>query len=381
MNVPVFPPAPSMELIRTALRSLRAHPGFTALAIALLALGLGANTAIFSVVYGVLLRPLPYPESGELVLARKPPRDPGTPMLGNGDLMPDNELLAWLDAGPKSFRTLAGYGNAGGVLQQGDGAVQVPAATVTGGFFPMLGVTAWRGRLFSDDDLKPGAAPVTVLSYSAWQARFHGADSALGQIAQIDDVPHTIIGVLPPAFEFIDPVQFWRPLPLVPNAPGQLRIKMVRVFGRLLPGTSREAAQRELDAISAGYWDNLSASFGPPGGAEGHRPAMRLPFADSPVQLVPLQEQLARQSRATLWLLSGAGGFVLLIACANLAYLQLARATGRRREAAVRAALGASPWRLAVGLFAENVLLAIAGGALGLLLAWWGAQVLQGQRA
>jgi hypothetical protein len=270
-----------MELYRSALRSLRAHPGFTALAIALLALGLGANTAIFSVVYGVLLQPLPYPQSGELVLARKPPRDPGTPMLGNGDLMPDNELLAWLDAVPKSFRVLAGYGNAGAVLQQGDGAVRVPAATVTGGFFPMLGIVAWRGRLFSADDLKPGAAPVTVLSYGAWQARFHGTDSALGQIAQIDDVAHTIVGVLPPSFEFIDPVQFWRPLPLVPNAPGQLRIKMVRVFGRLLPGTSREAAQRELDGISARFWDNVSASFAPLGAA-GAGPAMRLPFADSP---------------------------------------------------------------------------------------------------
>ena len=416
-----------MDLLRSAFRSLRAHAAFSTLVILLLALGIGANTAIFGVVHAVLLKPLPYPESGDLVMARKPPRDPSVNLPGGGDMMPDNEFLSWLEAVPKSFRSLAAYRNSQATLQRGDGAVRVPAAIVTGNFFPMLGISAWRGRLFEAADLKPGAAPVTVLSYTAWQSRFNGDEAILGQIAKIDDVAHTIIGILPPSFEFTDPVQFWRPLILTPNAPGQLRIQMVRVFGRLLPGTPFSVAQNELDGISDRFWNNLTSSFtnrgpgpgeqrvvngsgpgprensgtagnqrvvrgGPgesrvvngsapqAGPAQGRGPGgggIRLPFVDAKVQLIALQEQLAKQSRTTLWLLLGAVGFVLLIACANIANLQLARAAGRKRDSAVRAALGASPYRLAAELLVENIFLALAGGALGIVFAWWGTQALQ----
>ena len=365
-----------MEVLRSACRSLRAHAGFNALIIALLALGIGANTAIFGVVHAVLLKPLPYPQPGDLVLARKPLRDAAAAQIaGGGDMMPDNEFLAWLEAVPKSFRALAGYRNAAATLQRGDGAIRVPSGSVTAEFFPLLGVSAWRGRLFTADDLKPGAAPTTVLSHGAWQSRFNGNETVLGQIVKLDDVAHTIIGVLPPSFEFTDPVQFWKPLPIVPNAPGQMRIQMMRAFGRLLPGTPLEVAQRELDGISQRYWENLPMFGGRP--APAGAPRMRLPFADSSVQLVPLQEQLVRQSRTTLWLLLGAVALVLLIACANIANLQLARAASRKREAAIRAALGATPGRLAAELLVENLLLALLGGALGVLLAWWGSQLLQ----
>ncbi len=404
-----------MEILKSALRSLRAHPVFSVLVVVLLALGIGANTAIFGVVHAVLLKPLPYPEPGDLVMVRKLPRDAGVQVPGNGDMMPDNEFLAWTEAEPKSFRALAAYRNNTATLQLGDGAVRVTAANVTGGFFPMLGVSAWRGRLFGADDLKPGAAPVTVLSHAAWQSHFNGRDDVLGQIVKLDDVAHTVIGVLPPAFEFTDPVQFWRPLPVTPNAPGQLRIQMVRVFGRLLPGTAPGVARRELEGLSEDFWNNLAAGFGgpgpqgagpggapvpggqprgvggpggpggpvrevtggPPTGSRGPGGGFRLPFADATTQLVTLQEQLVKQSRTTLWLLLGAVGFVLLIACANIANLQLARAAGRQRESAVRAALGASPARLAAELLAENLLLALAGGLAGVLLAWWGTQGLQ----
>jgi predicted permease len=368
-----------MDLIKSALRSLRAHAAFSSLIILLLALGIGANTAIFSVVDAVLLKPLPYPAAGELVLARKPPRDPAMMQLGGGDLMPDSEFRGWLEAQPKSFRTLAGYRNNAATLQLGDGGERVPAAAVTGSFFPLLGVTPWRGRLFADADLRANAPLTTVISYSAWQSHFSGDENVLGRVVKIDDQPHTVIGVLPPSFEFTEPVQFWRPLQITPSAPGQLRIQMIRVFGRLLPGTSRDTAQRELDEISTRFWDNLMSGFGGPRpqGAGDPTRVMRLPFADAKLQLVPLQEQLVKQSRATLWLLLGVVGFVLLIACANIANLQLARTAGRKRESAIRAALGASPARLALELLFENLLLALAGGAGGVLLAGWCTHGLQ----
>lgn len=362
-----------MEPLKSALRQLRAHPVFSCLVILLLAIGIGASTAIFGVVHAVLLKPLPYPQPGELVMARKLPREGSiTTRLGRGDTVPDVEFLSWLEAQPKSFRALAGYTNGTATLQRGDGAVRVSTAAVTDGFFPLLGVSAWRGRLFDAADLKPGATLATVLSYSAWQSRFNGDEGVLGQIVKIDDAAHTVIGVLPPSFEFTEPVQFWRPLQITPSSvPGQLSIlALLHVFGRLQPGARPETAQRELDDASARFWSNL---FPPTGRTAG----FRRPELDAKTQLTPLQEQLARQSRTTLWLLLGAVGFVLLIACANIANLQLARAASRRREAAIRAALGASPTRLAVELLLENVLLALAGGLLGVLLAWWGTQGLQ----
>ena len=480
-----------MELLKAALRSLRAHPLFCALVISLLALGIGANTAIFGVVHAVLLKPLPYPDPGELVLIRKPPRDGNAAsMPGGGVMVSDKDVGAWIEAQPKSFRSFAGYSNTTSTLQVtgGAGALRVPTARVTRGFFPMLGVNAWRGRLIEDEDVKAGATPVAVLSYSAWQSRFNGDEAVLGAVVRIDETAHTIVGVLPPSFEFVDPVQFWRPLVLSGiDRPGQLQISMVRAFGRLFPGTSHEVATRELDGISERFWDNFSASFAagaaqgapgpvpasagqrvisagapasanapasvpnaapppadsspngeprqvvrsasggelpvrrlreggtqvpltdgaelPPGArvvrdggpasvtidataperrvmtrpeggtsssnnndaanvarvvqgspaapsgaqspnvppaANAPAPRVPMPFAGGPAQLVPLQEQLAQQSRTTLWLLLGAVAFVLLIACANIANLQLARTAARKRDAAVRAALGAS---------------------------------------
>lgn len=398
-----------MSLVSHAFRSLRAHPVFSASLIVLLALGIGANTAIFGVVHAVLLQPLPYPDPGHLVVVRKLAKEGAPTPPGGGDFMPDNEFSAWQETPPSSVLQLAAYRSGTVTWQRPEGAIRATSASVTGAFFQMLGLTAWRGRLWQPTDFKAGATPVAILSHALWSSRFNRDDGVLGQIVTLDDVAYTVIGVLPPSFEFVDPVQIWRPLVLTTaGQPGQLRIQMVRAFARLRPEVDASVAQQELDRLSQAFWGTLSSSLGAPrpggpgpgpaptlapppasaptdtrGGAviagvgPSRPPPLRLPFADSATLLLPLQEQLARQARTTLWILLGAVGFVLLIVCANVASLQLARATGRRRDAALRAALGASPGRLAAELLAENLLLALLGGALGLLLAWWGTQALQ----
>jgi len=421
-----------MELLKSALRQLRAHKVATVLIMLLLALGIGANTAIFSVVHAVLLKPLPYPGPGELVLVRKVFPEGVTGLPGGGDRLPDIEFAAWLEAEPKSFRTLAGYRTGTAVLELGDGAAMAAFADVSAGFFPMLGVTAWRGRLFTAGETMPGSPPVAVLSHAKWMAAFNGDDSAIGRIVKLDDIAHTIIGVLPPSFEFVDPADFWRPLPVAGmGRPGEMRIQLITIFGRLLPGTDFAIAERELDGISERYWANPFGGFGgspaagepqpaqgqagpqrqivrqggppptdaavhggpqrqvvreggPPPGTrqvEGPPPGtprmMRSPLAEGKARLAPLQEHLVKQSQATLWLLFGAVALVLLIASANIASLQLARAEGRKREIAVRSALGASPRRLVASLLLENLLLALGGGLLGILFAAWGTQALE----
>lgn len=441
-----------MELLKSAFRQLRAHKTATTVIVLLLALGIGANTAIFSVVDAVLLKPLPYPDPGDLVLVRKIFPENGGIRPGAGDRVPDVEFGAWVEAVPKSFRALAAYRNGNAAFEFGEGAAMVPVADVTDGFFGMLGVTAFRGRLFEPADMIPGATPVTVLSHAKWMSQFNGDDSVIGRVVKLDDVAHTVIGVLPPAFEFVDPAEFWKPLPMAGiGRPGEMQIHLISAFGRLLPGTQPAIAARELDGISERYWENPFGSLmgrtstevhvpgpqpqegpmhrvvreagpapegGPaPGGverrivhesappaAEGEvagggerreiresssapaaasepRPTeMRImmnPLAEGKARLVPLQEHLVQQSRTTLWLLLGAVGLVLLIASANIASLQLARAEGRKSEIAVRSALGASPRRLVTSLLLENLMLALGGGLLGILFAAWGIQGLE----
>ncbi|HEY5553233.1 MAG TPA: ABC transporter permease, partial [Opitutaceae bacterium] len=258
-----------MELLKSALRQLRARKVATALTLLLLAVGIGANTAIFSVVNSVLLEPLPYSEPGDLVLVRKLFPEGGTPIPGGGDRAPDIEFAAWIEAVPKSFRTLAGYRTGTAALELGDSASTVPLADATEGFFPMLGVNAWRGRLPAAADCVPGAPPVAVISNAKWMSQFNGDDSVIGRVVKLDDIAHTVIGVLPPSFEFVDPADFWRPLPMAGmGRPGEMRIQLISIFGRLLPGTDLANAALELDGISERFWQNPFGSFGaPPGGA------------------------------------------------------------------------------------------------------------------
>ncbi len=369
-----------MEIIKSALRQLRAHPTFSLVVILLLALGIGANTAIFTVVNAVLLRPLPFPEPGQLFMARKVAADSTVSIPGGGDQLPGNEFLAMIEGQPKQSRNLAAYRKETLTLQSRDGAAQVPTGAVTANFFALLGVSPWRGRYFTEADTRWEAPMTTVLSYGTWQARYGASEIILGKIVKIDDVPHTVIGIAPAGFEFTDPVQYWRALQLKPAGGGEMRLQIVRVFGRVASGASSESARAELQEFSQRYWTTTQQAMAtqmaafdmrPPAGQGGNV------FSTASIQLMPLQEKLVSQSRATLWLLLAAVGLVLLIACVNIANLQLARAAGRRRDTAVRAALGASPRRLAVEFLMENLLLALGGGVCGIVLAWWGTAALQ----
>ncbi len=364
-----------MNAVRSALRQLRAHPGFNLLVILLLAFGIAANTTMFSFVRGVLLKPLPYPQPGELVLLRKQSLGDASAPPGGGAMVIDKEWLAWRDAAPPAFQTFAAYRSGTGTLKLTEAAHNVSVTRVTGNFFPLLGLSAQRGRLFEAADLAPGAAPVAVLSHDFWQSRFGGDPSVLGTVQRLDDDAVTIIGILPAAFKFIDSAQIWRPLVLHEAAaagegggPHRIAITMLNALARLQPGASVEAAQSQLEQASDRMW----ADFG--GGSPGMR-NMLASLRGGPAQTVPLQEYLAGDLRSTLWLLFGAVGLVLLIGCVNLANLQLARGAARRHELAVRIALGASRRQIACDLLAESTVPALLGGALGLLLSHWGIQL------
>jgi putative ABC transport system permease protein len=379
-----------MQPLRPALRRFSAHLWFNSLIVALLALGIGANTTMFSLVHGVLLKPLPYPQPGELVMIRKQPTASVAQQPGRGEMVTDKEYLAWQAAAPPAFRALAAYNPGAGSWRRSDGTERLAITNVTDTFFQLLGVSAHRGRLLTAEDAKPGAAPVAVLSYDFWQSRLGGRDGVLGTQLTLDGEAVTIVGVLPPSFQFSEPAQLWRPLSLHEGAgrTGHISIVLVRALARLRPGADLNAAQNQLDQISQRMWESLAPPPGmgprmvaPPSGAPpasgpaGSAGRMIMGLGSGPVQLVPLQEFLAGAIRPTLWLLFGAVALVLLIACVNIANLQLARAAVRRHEMAVRAALGASRPQLATGLLVENLMPALLGGAFGSLLAFWGVRL------
>jgi predicted permease len=341
--------------LRYAIRQLRRSPGFTAVAILTLALGIGANTALFSVVNGVLLNPLPYPHAEQLVTLHesKPNFETGSISYPNfRDWQKDNHSFSSIAIARSYSYSLTGLGE----------AEQVQARFISSDFFPLLGVNPIVGRTFVSGEDEIGAAPMAMISAGLWNRKFGSSPAALGKSITLDGRDYTIVGVVPANFELFlrisrvrvadvyVPIGQWNN-PLLPKRGAGLGVHGV---GRLKPGVTIEQARADLDQISR----NLAVAY----------PDTNKGISAS---LIPFRDDMVGSVQPILLVLLGAVGFVLLIACVNVANLLLARSAGRTREFAIRAALGAGQGRLIRQLLTESILLALAGGGLGLLLAQW----------
>jgi putative ABC transport system permease protein len=343
---------------RYGLRMLRKSPGFTAVAIITLALAIGANTAIFSVVYPVLLRPLPFRDSSKLVTV--------------GESRHKNACCSYLSSYPdfvdwsrtaKSFEALAGFASDAFTITGNGEPKTMFCAMVTINLFSTLGVTPVLGRDFiAGEDLPEGSGPtVAIISYSFWQTYFARDPQIIGRVVRLDGKPVTIVGVLPRNFELAPAgvVPIWVPMHLNPFEATARGARWLNVIGRLAPGASLEQARAEMQTIS----NQLSRQYPQDN-------------AVVTINVAPLREEIVGNVRPLLMVLFGAVGFVLLIACANVANLLMSRSVDRRREFAIRSALGASQLHLVLQLLIESLLLSASGAILGFLGAWIGVWLL-----
>ncbi len=345
----------TLQDIRYGLRVLLKNPGFSLMAILTLALGIGVNAAIFSVVYGVLLRPLPYQNGGRLVVLHQ---QSSRASLANVPFSA-KEIFDYRDQN-HTLDSVVEHHTMNFLLLGNDSAERVNTAVVSANFFDVLGVKPLLGRTFLASDETHGADAVLVLSYEYWKGRYGGDPNIVGKVFQMNNRPHTVIGVLPAIPQYPVENDVYMPTSQCPfrSSPGFIanrQARMMTAFGRVKPGVPFEQVQADLSTlagqIAKAYPDVYPPSYG---------------YA---MQVAPLQEDLTRRARTTFLVLLGAAGLVLLIACANVANLLLARLLKLGRELSIRSALGAGKARLVRQLLTESVLLSLAGGGLGLALA------------
>ena len=334
--------------IRYGIRSLLKRPGFTTVAVITLALGIGANSAIFSVVNAVLLRPLSYPESERIVIFDG--INPAQGITLSNMSVPD--FVDWQSQN-QVFEQMAGFVTGGSVLTNGDETERVRGTAATADFFPLMRTNAVKGRALQAEDSQKGRDNVVVLSYGLWQRRFGGDQNVVGNKVIVAGESTTIVGVMPAGFDYPAQTELWVPFPLEP-ATERRDNRYLSVITRLKPSVTLVAAQAQMDTIN----QRLAQSY-----VETN--------SGWTVNLTILRERLVGGLRSSLLLLLGAVAFVLLIACANVANLLLARATVRQKELAVRSALGASRFRIVRQLLTESILLSAVGGGIGLLLSVW----------
>jgi putative ABC transport system permease protein len=345
-----------------ALRMMRKNFGFTIAAIIVLGLGIGANTAIFSVVNAVLLKPLPYEHGERLLMMRQ--STPHSGLMGRNISVP--ELMDYRRQN-RSLDAIVEYHNMQFILLGRAEPEQVETGVVSWNYFDIFGAKPLVGRNFAPDDEKPGAPAVLLLSYEYWLRSFAGDPTVIGKVFRMNDKPHTVIGVLPPFPQYPQENDVYMPTTACPFRSGahmlaNRQMRMVRMFGRMKPNMKPTEAEADLSAVAA----SMNREF-PNDYPEG---------SDLKVDVTPLKIELTRDAKPTMLFLLAAAGFVLLIACANVANLNLARMVRRERELGVRTAMGANRVRLFRQLLTESSLLALLGGALGLLLATGGLQLL-----
>jgi putative ABC transport system permease protein len=341
--------------VRYAVRNLLRRPGFTIIAVFTLALGIGANTAIFSAINALLLKPLDFPQLDRVVAV-------WDKLPSRGVLHNEVTLANYLDwkSQTQSFEQLALYRWWSANLTGIDPPERIQGFLVTANFLDATGIKPIMGRNFLPEENQPGKDAVAIITHSLWQRRFGGDPNILNKTITINSITRTVIGVMPERFNFPKGAEVYAPLPMTPESMKSRGNHSYYVIGRLKPGASIAGAQAELDNVTA----RLEQQFPETNTGWG-------------ATVFPIVADTVRTYDTALWIMMGAVGFVLLIACANVANLMLARASGRQKEIALRTALGASRWRIVRQLLTESVIVALIGGVVGILIGFWGIDALR----
>jgi predicted permease len=352
-----------MQDVTYAFRTLAKSPAYAAITILTLALGIGANTAIFSVVNGVLLKPLPYPHPERLAFISST-----FPRLGFDKFWVSVPEWSEFKQRNRSFQDVGGYREGSVNLGTPERPRRVNSALVTPELMSVLGVGPMRGRLFNDADAAVGAEDVGIISSATWRSDFGADETVVGRVLQVDGTPTRIVGIMPPGYDIHDErIEVFLPLTIDPKSfPNNRSSHFLMLIGRLKDGVTPGQAQADLDSMIE-QWRALSGNQ--------HSPTKTGAFVHL-LQTQPMKTDMVGNIGTALWVLQGAVGFVLLIACANLANLILARAESRQKEFAIRSALGAGRWRLLKQFLTEGVLLAMIGGALGAALGSGGVRAM-----